>query len=120
MAGLANALAAARPPLILCAANSSSQMYTKVATSGWRVKMLNAHRVDLLKVCAALGPVVLKSTSSHEQLNGANGRCHERGIMNMNGTIGTAYHSNGRAKTLRVGIVLSGGQAPGVHVALYL
>ena len=38
----------------------------------------------------------------------------------MNGTNGTAYQGNGRAKTLRVGIVLSGGQAPGMHVTLYL
>ena len=95
-------------------------MYTKSTTSEWRVKILDAHRVDLLKVCAALGPVVLKSTSSHEQLNGANGSCHERSIRNMNGTNGTAYQGNGRAKTLRVGIVLSGGQAPGVHVTVYL
>ena len=118
MAGLANATAAARPPLISCAANPNSPMYTKVAPSEWRVKMLDAHRVDLLKVSAGLGPVVLKNKSSHEQLNGANGSRHERSIMNMNGRNGTAYQGSGRAKTLRVGIVLSGGQAPGVHITL--
>ncbi|CAK0740350.1 hypothetical protein CVIRNUC_001244 [Coccomyxa viridis] len=66
----------------------------------------------------SLGPVVLKNKSSHEQLNGANGSCPERSIMNMNGTNGTSYQGNGRAKTLRVGIVLSGGQAPGGHNVL--
>ena len=47
------------------------QCTQKLRHSKWRVKMLDAHRVDLLKVCAALGPVVLKSLSSHEQLDGA-------------------------------------------------
>lgn len=119
MAGLANATAAARPPLISCAANLGIfQCARNLRHLEWRVKMLNAHRVDLLKASAGLGPVVLKNKFSHEQLNGANGSCHERSIMNMNGTNGAAYQGNGRAKTLRVGIVLSGGQAPGVHITL--
>ena len=82
--------------------------------------MPNAHRADLLKVSAGLGPVVLKNTSSHEQLNGANrSRCGQS-IRHMNGTNGAAYQVDGRAKTLRVGIVLSGGQAPGMLPTLYL
>ena len=64
--------------------------------------------------------VVLKNTSSGSLLNGANGAVHNGSVSHTNGTTVPASRATDGAKTLRVGIVLSGGQAPGQPCPLLL
>ena len=59
-------------------------------------------------------PVVLESIPNEKHLNGANGAHHNGASGYLDGSQASAPKANGSAKTLRVGIVLSGGQAPGV------
>jgi len=63
---------------------------------------------------AGNGPVVLESNFYEKHLNGANGAHHNGGSGYLDVSQASAPKANGSAKTLRVGIVLSGGQAPGV------
>ena len=63
---------------------------------------------------AGQGAVVLKATSEKPHLNGTNGTVGGSSVSHTNGAGLSAPETHGQAKTLRVGIVLSGGQAPGV------
>lgn len=66
-------------------------------------------------------PVVLKPTTSSAHLNGANGAngAYTNGnASHMNGSSSSAPKTNDCARTLRVGIVLSGGQAPGMGLLI--
>ncbi len=58
-------------------------------------------------------PVVLKSTSAGAALNGSSAPVLNGSASRTNGLQASEPKANSSARTLRVGIVLSGGQAPG-------
>ncbi|CAL5223693.1 g6246 [Coccomyxa viridis] len=60
-------------------------------------------------------PVVLKSTSAGAALNGSSAPVLNGSASRTNGLQASEPKANSSARTLRVGIVLSGGQAPGGH-----
>ena len=74
--------------------------------------------ISLEHTPAGQEPVVLKPTTSSAHLNGANGTYTNGNASHMNGSSSSAPKTNYCAKTLRMGIVLSGGQAPGMGLLI--